>query len=49
MRVSVLLLIGLADLVYRVFVLTGAWSRCWVICRSIVVGVTGAGEGSSGL
>ena len=49
MCASALLLIGLADLVYRVFVLTGAWSRRWVICRSVVVGVTGAGEGSSGL
>lgn len=33
----------------KVFVLTGAWS-CWgVVCRSIVVGVTWAGDGSSGL
>ena len=41
--------VGLGDLVYSVFVLTGAWSCRWVICGSVVIGVAGAGEGGSGL
>lgn len=41
--------VGLCVCCVCVFVLTGAWSRYWVVRRSIVVGVAGAGQGGSGL